>query len=131
MLKHLNTNKQFMVGNGILAFAVIFVVVIFVYLSLKLQQEKKVERTFTETYTVTLIKGFAGDTLSVFINDSLLLNERIVREPLSIEAGRFSEQSTLIIVNNATEQMSVFDLSEKGETVSLIKDANGIKRLVP
>ena len=31
MAHRLNTNKQFMVGNGILAFAVIFVVVIFVY----------------------------------------------------------------------------------------------------
>ena len=31
MAHHLNTNKQFMVGNGILAFAVIFVVVIFIY----------------------------------------------------------------------------------------------------
>ena len=30
MAHRLNTNKQFMVGNGILAFAVIFVVVIFV-----------------------------------------------------------------------------------------------------
>ena len=33
MAHHLNTNKQFMVGNGILAFAVIFVVVIFIYMS--------------------------------------------------------------------------------------------------
>lgn len=32
MAHHLNTNKQFMVGNGILAFAVIFVVVIFIYM---------------------------------------------------------------------------------------------------
>ena len=35
MAHHLNTNKQFMVGNGILAFAVIFVVVIFIYMSLR------------------------------------------------------------------------------------------------
>lgn len=41
MAHRLNTNKQFMVGNGILAFAVIFVVVIFVYMSLRLQREKK------------------------------------------------------------------------------------------
>ena len=33
MAHRLNTNKQFMIGNGILAFAVIFVVVIFVYMS--------------------------------------------------------------------------------------------------
>ena len=37
MAHRLNTNKQFMVGNGILAFAVIFVVVIFVYMSMRLQ----------------------------------------------------------------------------------------------
>lgn len=39
MAHHLNTNKQFMVGNGILAFAVIFVVVIFIYMSLRLQRK--------------------------------------------------------------------------------------------
>jgi len=32
MAHRLNTNKQFMVGNGILAFAVIFVVVIFLFI---------------------------------------------------------------------------------------------------
>lgn len=41
MAHHLNTNKQFMVGNGILAFAVIFVVVIFIYMSLRLQRETR------------------------------------------------------------------------------------------
>ena len=40
MAHRLNTNKQFMVGNGILAFAVIFVVVIFIYMSMRLQQGK-------------------------------------------------------------------------------------------
>ena len=44
MAHRLNTNKQFMVGNGILAFAVIFVVVIFVYMSMRLQREKQEER---------------------------------------------------------------------------------------
>ena len=47
MPHHLNNNKQFMIGNGILAFAVIFVVVIFVYMSMRLQQQKSAERKFT------------------------------------------------------------------------------------
>ena len=46
MAHHLNTNKQFMIGNGILAFAVIFVVVIFVYMSMRLQRQKEGERHF-------------------------------------------------------------------------------------
>ena len=61
MAHHLNTNKQFMVGNGILAFAVIFVVVIFIYMSLRLQRENQAERHYIETYTISLVKGFAGD----------------------------------------------------------------------
>ena len=54
MAHRLNTNKQFMVGNGILAFAVIFVVVIFVYMSLRLQREKEANRHFSETYSIQL-----------------------------------------------------------------------------
>ncbi|KAA6309046.1 hypothetical protein EZS27_039391 [termite gut metagenome] len=92
MAKYLNTNKQFMVGNGLLAFAVICVVVIFVYMNMRVQQDKKTERKYIETYTVTLIKGFAGDSLSFFINDSLLLNKRITKELVSIEVTRFAEQ---------------------------------------
>ena len=46
MTHRLNTNKQFMIGNGILAFAVILVVVIFVYMSMRLQREKEGERYF-------------------------------------------------------------------------------------
>ena len=56
MAHHLNTNKQFMVGNGILAFAVIFVVVIFIYMSLRLQRENQAERHYIETYTISLVK---------------------------------------------------------------------------
>ena len=59
MAHRLNTNKQFMVGNGILAFAVIFVVVIFVYMSMRLQREKQEERHLIESYTIILVKGFA------------------------------------------------------------------------
>lgn len=57
MAHRLNTNKQFMVGNGILAFAVIFVVVIFVYMSLRLQREKEANRHFSETYSIQLTKA--------------------------------------------------------------------------
>ena len=74
MAHHLNTNKQFMVGNGILAFAVIFVVVIFIYMSLRLQRENQAERHYIETYTISLVKGFAGDSISLFVNDSLIAN---------------------------------------------------------
>ena len=107
MAHHLNTNKQFMIGNGILAFAVIFVVVIFVYMSMRLQRQKEGERHFAETYNITLVKGFAGD----------------------IEVKRFAEQSALMIVNKATDRLSLFELSEKGGNYRFEKDGDEVKLL--
>ena len=129
MTHRLNTNKQFMVGNGILAFAVIFVVVIFIYMSLRLQKEKQSERHFLETYSINLVKGFTGDSLSLFINDSLVMNKTIMEEPVAVDITRFAEESALMIVDNITEQVSVFDLRKKGGNYRFEKDAEGIKQL--
>ena len=85
MAHHLNTNKQFMIGNGILAFAVKFLVVLFVYLSIRMQRQKEGERYFAETYNVTLVKGFTGDSISILLNDSVLIDQRIDKEPFNFE----------------------------------------------
>lgn len=129
MAHRLNTNKQFMIGNGILAFAVIFVVVIFVYMSLRLRRNKQAERYFIETYTISLTKGFAGDSISLFVNDSLIDSRRMTDEPYFIKLGRFAEQSALLIVDNRTDEVSTFDLSEKGGVYRFEKDEDGIKQL--
>lgn len=129
MAHRLNTNKQFMIGNGILAFAVIFVVVIFVYMSLRLQQQKQEDRHFIETYTISLVKGFAGDSVSIFINDSLLVNRKMEEAPFSMEVERFAEQSALMIVDNATEKLSLFELSEKGGSYRFEKEGEEVKLL--
>lgn len=129
MAHRLNTNKQFMLGNGILAFAVIFVVVIFIYMSMRMQRENQEERHFIETYTFSLVKGFAGDSVSLFVNDSLIVNKKMDEEPFSVEVGRFAEQSALLIVDNKTELVSTFDLSERGGSYQFEKDEDGIKQL--
>ena len=129
MAHHLNTNKQFMVGNGILAFAVIFVVVIFIYISMKMKSDKNAEQHFTEVYTISLAKGFAGDSISVFVNDSLVLDKKINEEPVNIEINRFAEESAVMIVDNQTEEVSTFDLSEKGGTYTFEKEGDEIKQL--
>ncbi len=129
MAHHLNTNKQFMVGNGILAFAVIFVVVIFVYMSMRLQQQKNGERNFMETYTITLTKGFTGDSLSLLVNDSVLVNQKMTEEPFTVEVKRFAEQSALMIVDNVTEKLSLFELSEKGGKYRFEKENGEVKQL--
>lgn len=129
MTHRLNTNKQFMIGNGILAFAVLIVVVIFVYMSMRLQRENEGERYYAEQYTISLVKGFEGDSISIYLNDSLLLNKTIDLEPFDLDVKRFAEESALMIVDNATEKLSLFELSEKGGTYRFEKEGEEVKQL--
>ncbi len=129
MAHRLNTNKQFMVGNGILAFAVIFVVVIFVYMSLKTDANKRTERNYQELYTISLVNGFEGLPVEVHINDSLIFDNYVTVQPLTFVINRFAEESALLIVDKNTETVSTFNLSEKGGTYRLEKDKGGVKLL--
>ena len=114
-----------MIGNGILAFAVIFIVVVFVYMSLKMQNDTKETQNYQEIYDIELKSGFAGDSISVYLNDSLLLNTRMPDSVIVLSCKRISEQNALLIVDNRTEQISTFNLSEKGGKVTIDK-TNGI-----
>ena len=87
------------------------------------------ERHFIETYTISLVKGFTGDSISLFVNDSLISNKTIIEEPYTVEVGRFAEQSALLIVDNKTELVSTFDLSERGGNYQFEKEEDGIKQL--
>lgn len=126
MAHHLNNNKQFMRMNFILAFAVIFVVVLFVYMSLRAQQEKKGERKYAETYRIELANGFVGDSISLYLNDSLLVNKMIDEAPLTLTVNRFDKDNTLIIVENISESMKLFPLAEEGGNYTFDKNGDEI-----
>ncbi len=112
MTKHLNTNKQFMIGNGILAFAVIFIVVIFVYMSLRLNSKQ--EKLFDENYQIVLKEGFKGRSFEVQLNDSLLFKGDIKEEHTEFNITRFAEQSALLIIDLSTHDLKVFNLNPSG-----------------
>ncbi|MCR4765729.1 MAG: hypothetical protein K5856_06120 [Bacteroidaceae bacterium] len=111
--EHLKTNKQFMLGNGLLAFAVFIIVALFFYLSFR-EQGKKEEHRYAESYAISLVKGFVGNDMQILVNDSVLYNAPVQNEPLTFSITRFAESSSVIIVDNATDQMAVFELSEQG-----------------
>lgn len=123
---HLNTNRQFMIGNGILAFAIIFVVVIFVYMSLRLKSEKENGKQYSETYNIELVRGFIGDSISIYVNDSLLMNKKIDKDSIKLSINRFAEESALLVVDNFTDKVSTFSLREIEDNVFLRKENNMI-----
>ena len=125
MTKHLNTNKQFMIGNGMLAVAVLFVVVLFVYVSLRFDNKGK--EHFSEVYTIVLEEGFnPGDLTEIHLNDSIIFNEKIENIPTRIEVERFAKQSALLFVDQETQAIQVFNLDEKGGAYHFEKLENKI-----
>ena len=125
---HLKTNKQFMLGNGLLAFAVFIIVALFFYLSFR-EQGKKDERRYAESYAISLVRGFTGSDVQVLVNDSMLYNAPVQSEPLTFSITRFAENSSVIIVDNATERMAVFELSEQGGVYSFERKDGEVEQM--
>jgi hypothetical protein len=98
-------------------------------MSLKSDFSKQSERHYAEHYTVSLTKGFAGDSVMVMINDSIIFDGAVAAEPLLIESDRFAQESALLIVEKSTERVSTFDLSEKGGSYRFERDTDGVKQL--
>ena len=119
--KSINRNKQFMIGNGILAFGVFFVICLFLYLAFRSQDKKREQQSFEGIYTIELTESFANDSISVYINDSLLFNKTLQATTEKFQINRFAEENMLMVVDNNSEEITPFNLSPKGSLVKIEK----------
>lgn len=121
-----NPNKQFMIGAGVLAFAVICIVVLFTLLAFGMSSKSEQSVAYTDLYQIELGRGFTGDSVSIYLNDSLLLNKKIVSDTLCLKIKRFDELNALLVVDNQTDKVTTFDLKEKGGRIILRKKGDFI-----
>lgn len=121
--KRVNPHKSFMVFNAVLFIAVLVVTGIFLYLAyaFKRSTEKK-EKTYQEAYQIEIKSDFSGESLSFYLNDSLLLNRTMPDSALEISIHRFAEENALIVVDNATEKMRPFNLNKEGGKIIVKKE---------
>lgn len=123
--KSINSNKQFMIGNGILAFGVFFIVCLFLYLGFRYQKKQRPEEgtpvASAEIYTICLEASMSGEDVAVYINDSLLLKRTLANEPTLLQVNKFGDENALLIVNNRTDEVTPFNLSAESEMVSVNK----------
>lgn len=121
--KRVNPHKSFMVFNAVLFIAVLIVTGIFLYLAytFKRSTEKK-EKTYQEAYQIEIKSDFSGESLSFYLNDSLLLNRTMPDSALEISIHRFAEENALIVVDNATEKMRPFNLNKEGGKIIVKKE---------
>lgn len=127
MSKSINSNKQFMIGNGILAFGVIFIVCLFLYLGFRFQRKPGMAQVqFKDTYSVLIDKSFEGDSLNIYINDSLLMAKRCGSNTIKFQIGRFAENSVLMVVETEKDEMVPYNLDNKGSKVTITKKSGKV-----
>ena len=113
-----------MVFHAVLFFAVLFTTALFLYLTYSLKREANKIATYEGRYLIEVNADFSGEILSIYVNDSLLLNGTMPDTLVTLEIKRFAEESALILVDNITDTMTPFSLDKKGCKV-LVKKKEG------
>ena len=103
-----------MVFNAVLFIAVLFVTGLFLYLAYTSKPNPNKQVTYEGRYYIEVSTDFMGESLSIYMNDSLLLNGTMPDTLMTLDVNRFAEESTLIVVDNATDAMIPFNLDPKG-----------------
>ena len=115
-----------MTFNAVLFFAVLFITGLFLYLSFTLKRDADKKVTYEGRYHIEVSGDFSGESLSIYVNDSLLLNSIMPDSLTILDIDRFAEQSAILIVDNTTDNVTPFNLDPKGSKVIVKKQKDGI-----
>ena len=124
--KRQNPHKNFMVFNAVLFIAVLIVCGIFLYMAYTFKRDANKKVTYEGRYHIEVNNDFAGQSLSIYVNDSLLWNQAMPDTLLTLDIDRFAEESALLIVDNATDTATPFNLDPKGSKVVVKKQEGEI-----
>ena len=111
-----------MVFNAVLFIAVMVICGIFLYLSYTLKRDADKKVTYEGEYHIEIAGDFAGENISIYINDSLLTKGIMPDTTLVLDLQRFAEEHCLMWVNNKTDGLQIFSLNKKGSKVILRKE---------
>ena len=118
MRKARNSNKSFLTGTVILGIAVIGIVFLFLIQAINLSQSEE-EHMQQQVYHFVISDDFSGQDLSIWMNDSLIANHVTTGDTIS--HPRISDETSLLIVDNTTQQITVQEINAKEGTFTLHK----------
>ena len=115
-----------MVFNAVLFIAVLIVCGIFLYMAYTFKRDANKKVTYEGRYHIEVSNDFAGENLSVYVNDSLLWSQVMPDTLVTLDIDRFAEENALLIVDNATDTATPFNLDKKGSKVVVEKQEGEI-----
>ena len=124
--KRTNPHKNIMIFNAVLFIAVMVICGIFLYMSYTLKRDANKKVTYEGEYHIEIAGDFAGEDISIYINDSLLNKGIMPDTALVLDLQRFADEHSLMWVDNKTDMVQPFSLSKKGSRVILRKEEGEI-----
>ena len=115
-----------MVFNFILMFVLFAIVFIFLYMSYQFKRDAERKVTYEGDYTIELNEDFLGDSLSIYVNDSILFRQTVKDSCTNLRINRFAEEHMLMVVNAKTDHATSFNLSAKGSRVKVSKEKDEV-----
>lgn len=115
-----------MIFNAVLFIAVMVICGIFLYMSYTLKRDANKKVTYEGEYHIEIAGDFAGEDISIYINDSLLNKGIMPDTALVLDLQRFADEHSLMWVDNKTDMVQPFSLSKKGSRVILRKEEGEI-----
>ena len=115
-----------MVFNAVLFIAVLVVCGIFLYMAFTFKRDANKKVTYEGRYHIEVSNDFAGESLSVYVNDSLLWNQAMPDTLVTLDIDRFAEENALLIVDNKNDIAIPFNLDKKGSKVVVKKQEGEI-----
>ena len=115
-----------MVFNAVLFFAVLFITALFLYLAYTFKRDANKAISYKGKYYIEVSTDFAGESLSIYVNDSLLMDGTMPDTLVSFNVNRFAEEHALLIVDKQTDIVTPFNLSKEGGKVIIKKEGSKI-----
>lgn len=117
-------NNAFLLGSIVMFVLLLVVITLFIFAAFKIYDKK--DQYAAHRYNVVLNSSLSGSPLSVYMNDSLLFSGTPATQ-LTLSVGRFSEETSLLVVDAATEKVSVFTLPQESATVNVSRNADSFE----
>ncbi len=117
-------NMNFLYGSVFFFFVIIVTIGLFSYFSLYKYWSKPGDKRFS--YEISFAPSFAGKAYSVYMNDSLLYTGAPVDADTLIRVNRFAEENALLVVNAATDGVSIIQIPDRGKILLRLKEGGAV-----
>lgn len=111
---------RFLFGSVFFFFIIIVTIGLFAYYSLYKHWNKAGDVRFG--YEISFAPSFEGRAYTLYLNDSLLYSASPVDTDTVLRLNRFAEDNALLVVDNATDGVSILQIPSRGKILLQLKD---------